>query len=77
MGAFHEELKNCFLKHKMLFFTSAGNNGPALSTVAHPSGIRIYISLDLNCTQPQSETVSLSPCRSEFNLKLVKYLTNL
>ena len=43
MGAFHEELKNCFLKHKMLFFTSAGNNGPALSTVAHPSGTRIII----------------------------------
>ena len=38
MGAFHEELRNCFLKHKLLFFTSAGNNGPALSTVAHPSG---------------------------------------
>ena len=42
MGTFHEELRNCFLKHKMLFFTSAGNNGPALSTVAYPSGTGIY-----------------------------------
>ena len=41
-GAFFEELKTTFLKHKMLFITSAGNSGPALTTVGAPASLGEY-----------------------------------
>ena len=41
-GAFFEELRSTFLKHRMLFITSAGNSGPALTTVGAPACLSDY-----------------------------------
>jgi len=41
-GAFVDELKATFLKHRMLFITSAGNSGPALTTVGAPACLSDY-----------------------------------
>ena len=41
-GAFFDELRSTFLKHRMLFITSAGNSGPALTTVNAPGSLADY-----------------------------------
>lgn len=41
-GAIARELKEAFLKHHLLFVTSAGNSGPALTTVGAPASLTDY-----------------------------------
>ena len=41
-GALFDELRSAFLKHRMLFITSAGNSGPALTTVGAPACLSDY-----------------------------------
>lgn len=42
-GASVKELKECYLKKQMLFITSAGNSGPALTTVGAPASITDHL----------------------------------
>lgn len=42
-GASAREITECYLKHKMLFITSAGNSGPALTTVGAPASISDHL----------------------------------
>ena len=42
-GAIARELKEAFLKHHLLFVTSAGNSGPALTTVGAPASLTDYV----------------------------------